>query len=193
MVSIRHDVGMQEVNTEALYQRIASRFGTLLAQCPADKWSAASPCDGWTSWDVAAHVIRNHRRALACLDGSSYSTPAPGEDLLTSWREATGGVRSALCDPTLATVRLGDEFGSLPFEAFVKRMACADTLIHTWDFARATGQDERLDPEAVALATDMLRPEDGEIRIPHAFGTKVPAADGADQQTRLLNFLGRQV
>ena len=95
--------------------------------------------------------------------------------------------------PLLAPVRLGDEFDSLSFEAFVKRMACADTLIHTWDFARATGQDERLDPEAVALATDMLRPEDGEIRIPHAFGTKVSAADGADEQTRLLNFLARRV
>src|SRR5690349_23184130 len=118
MVIIGHDAGMQEIGTEALYQRIASRFGDLLAECPADKWSAASPCDGWTAWDVAAHVIRNHRRALAGLDGSTYSAPVPGEDLRALWREATGGVRGALRDPTLATVQLGEEFGSLSFEAF---------------------------------------------------------------------------
>jgi uncharacterized protein (TIGR03086 family) len=193
MVIIGQDAGMQEVGTEALYQRIATRFGDLLAHCPAGRWSSPSPCDGWTAWDVAAHVIRNHRRALAGLDQSSFSAPVPADDLHTAWRAATGGVRSALRDPTLATIQLCDEFGSLSFEAFVKRMACADTLIHTWDFARATGQDEALDPEAVTLATAMLMPEDNGIRMPQAFGMKVPASDGADAQTRLLNFLGRRV
>ena len=58
MVIIGQDAGMQEVGTDALYQRIATRFGDLLAHCPADRWSSPSPCDGWTAWDVAAHVIR---------------------------------------------------------------------------------------------------------------------------------------
>ena len=72
-------------------------------------------------------------------------------------------------------------------------MACADTLIHTWDFARATEQDERLDPEAVAVATRILLPEDHDIRLPHAFGSPVQPEDPSDAQTRLLNFLGRRV
>jgi hypothetical protein len=69
-------------------------------------------------------------------------------------------------------------------------MACADTLIHEWDFARATGQDQALDACGVAVAIEMLRPEDEQIRMPGACGGKVEAAADADPRTRLLNFLG---
>lgn len=177
----------------ALYDRIADRFGELLNHCPADRWAAPSPCPGWTARDVAAHVVRNHRRALAGLDGSEFAAPTAQEDIHLVWRDATGGVRAALRDPDRAATPMGPEFGSITFAEFIRRMACADTLIHTWDFARATGQDETLDGAAVALATAMLVPEDGDIRMPGAFGTKVEAVAGADAQTRLLNFLGRAV
>ncbi|BBA95821.1 hypothetical protein RVR_835 [Actinacidiphila reveromycinica] len=176
-----------------LYGRIAGRFGELIHDCPQDRWEDPSPCPGWTARDVAAHVVSNHRRAVAGLDGSDYSAPGRGEDLARAWGAASGEVGAALRDPGKARALLGEEFGSLPFEEFVRRMACADTLIHGWDLARATGQDEALDPEAVAVATGILLPEDEDIRMPRAFGAKVPSARGADAQTRLLNFLGREV
>ncbi|MFJ9821086.1 TIGR03086 family metal-binding protein [Streptomyces sp. NPDC101151] len=176
-----------------LYARIASHFGDLIGACPPDRWERPSPCAGWSAWDVAAHVISNHRRALAGLEGTRFSAPARGEDLLRAWNAASTAVGAALCDPVRARAVLGEEFGSLSFEEFVKRMACADTLIHTWDLARATGQDEALDAEAVALATVMLLPEDADIRSPRAFGAKIASVAGADAQTGLLNFLGRRV
>ncbi|MFE2151460.1 TIGR03086 family metal-binding protein [Streptomyces lavendulae] len=175
-----------------LYGRIAERFGELILNCPPDRWEDPSPCPGWTAWDVTAHVVSNHRRAVAGLDGSGYSAPGRGEDLVQAWDAASGGIKAALRDPVKARVLLGEEFGSIPFEDFVRRMACADTLIHGWDLARATGQDEALDSEAVAVATEILLPEDGDIRMPRAFGAKVPPAADADAQTRLLNFLGRK-
>jgi uncharacterized protein (TIGR03086 family) len=176
-----------------LYGRIAERFGDLIINCPPGAWEAASPCPGWTARDVVAHVVTNHRRAIAGLDGSGYSAPGRGEDLPQAWEAVSGQVGAALRDPVKAQAPLGEEFGSIPFEEFVRRMACADTLIHGWDLARATGQDEVLDPEAVAVATEILLPEDGDIRMPRAFGAKVPPAADADAQTRLLNFLGRRV
>jgi uncharacterized protein (TIGR03086 family) len=176
-----------------LYGRIAERFGELILHCPQDGWESPSPCPGWTARDVAAHVVANHRRAVAGLDGSGYAAPGPGEDLPRAWDAASGEVEAALRDPAKARALLGEEFGSITFEEFVKRMACADTLIHGWDLARATGQDEVLDSEAVAVATEILLPEDGDIRMPRAFGAKISSAADADAQTRLLNFLGRQV
>ncbi|MEV7121710.1 TIGR03086 family metal-binding protein [Kitasatospora griseola] len=174
-----------------LYARISDDFTALLVGCPPDRWEEPSPCPGWTAWDVAAHVIGNHRRALAGLAGSDYESPSRGEDLLTAWHSASDEVKTTLLDPSRAATMLGDDFGNMPFAAFVNRMACADTLIHTWDFARATRQNERLDAEAVQLATEMLTPEDSDIRLPNAYGPKVAAANSADDQTRLLNFLGR--
>lgn len=194
------EIGMDEIGmddgsvaeTRELYARIATRFGDLLDACPADGWSATSPCPGWTARDVAAHVVRNHRRALAGLDGSSFAAPGPDEDVRPAWRSATDGVRRALADPGLAGTALGHEFGSIPFADFIRRMACADTLIHSWDFARATGQDETLDAEGIGVVTDMLMPEDDRIRMPGAFAGKITPSADADPQTRLLNFLGRQ-
>lgn len=186
------DTEMYESSTQDLYERVAARFGDLVESCRAESWSAPSPCPGWTAWDVAAHVVRNHRRALAGLDGSRYSAPTRDEDVREAWRSASEGVRQALRDPTLAGTQLAAEFDACTFETFIRRMACADMLIHTWDFARATEQDERLDPEGVAVATSILVPEDRDIRMPHAFGPKVSPADDADPQTRLLNFLGRR-
>jgi uncharacterized protein (TIGR03086 family) len=175
-----------------LYTRISDDFTALLTGCPPHTWEDPSPCPGWTAWDVAAHVIGNHRRALAGLDGSDYQKPAHGDDLLSAWHTASTGIKSALRDRSKAEAMLGEDFGNMPFAVFVKRMACADTLIHTWDFARATGQSEQLDVEAVRLATAMLTPEDSDIRMPNAYGPKVAATDSADEQTRLLNFLGRE-
>lgn len=112
-------------DTNALYDRIADRFGVLLDECPPDRWVSPSPCPGWTARDVAAHVVRNHRRALAGLDGSAFTVPAAGDDVRVAWRAATGGVRAALGDPVLAATPLGPDFGSIPFTAFIRRMACA--------------------------------------------------------------------
>ncbi|MFG2637930.1 TIGR03086 family metal-binding protein [Streptomyces sp. NPDC048362] len=178
---------------QELYERISARFGELIINCPPDRWEDPSPCPGWTAWDVAAHVVSNHRRAVAGLTGSSYSAPGRGEDLLQAWESASRDIKAALRDPARAGTLLGEEFGSFPFTEFVRRMACADTLIHGWDLARATGQDETLDPEAVAVAAEILLPEDDDIRMPRAFGSKVSSAADADAQTRLLNFLGRSV
>lgn len=180
-------------DTIALYDRIADRFGVLVDHCPPSRWASPSPCAGWTARDVAAHVVRNHRRALAGLDGSAFTAPAADDDVRAAWRAATRGVRAALRDPVLAATALGPDFGSIPFSAFIRRMACADTLIHTWDLARATGQDDTLDPAGVAAATAILQPEDADIRVAGAFGRAVPAPPGADPQTRLLTFLGRTV
>lgn len=180
-------------NTTVLYDRIANRFDDLLDHCPATSWSSPSPCPGWTARDVAAHVIGNHRRALAGLAGLGYAAPAADEDIHRAWREAADGVRSALRDPDRAIRPMAEEFGSITFAEFIRRMACADTLIHEWDFARATGQDETLDAGGVAVAIEILMPEDEQIRMPGAFGGKIEAAVDADPQTRLLNFLGRTV
>ena len=75
----------------------------------------------------------------------------------------------------------------------VGRLLCADTLIHTWDLARATGQPEDLDPTAVGKAMEFLTPIDDAIRGPGRFAAKIQPSPDAGDQTRLLNFSGRAV
>ncbi|HEY2764355.1 MAG TPA: hypothetical protein VGJ13_10140 [Pseudonocardiaceae bacterium] len=65
--------------------------------------------------------------------------------------------------------------------------------MHTWDLARATGQDERIDPDAISRSLEFLAPLDDAIRRAGGFAAKIDSAPDADAQTRLLNFCGRVV
>jgi hypothetical protein len=84
-------------------------------------------------------------------------------------------------------------FAPMPFEDLVGRLLCIDTVVHTWDLARATDQGEALDPIAVTVAFDGIRPADAAIRGAGGFGPKIEPPEGADTQTRFLCFLGRPV
>jgi uncharacterized protein (TIGR03086 family) len=84
-------------------------------------------------------------------------------------------------------------FGEQTFESLVGRLLCTDTLVHSWDLARATGQDEQLDPAAVAASAELLTPIDEAIRRPGGFAPKIDPPGDADEQTQFLCFCGRAV
>ena len=66
----------------------------------------------------------------------------------------------------------------------------AEFAVHTWDLARATGQDERLDERCVAACAEQLPQFGGTLLRLGGFSAVPPAAD-ADAQTAFLNAVGR--
>ncbi len=173
------------------YGRIADGFTARLAGVGAEQWAVSTPCTDWTVRDLVGHVISTHRRVVATVEGGEPAEVDAGGDLDEQWREARGAVADALGDEAKAGKTVGGMFGEQPFESLVGRLLCADTLVHTWDLARATGQDERLDGDAVAKADAFLTPIDEAIRRPGGFAPKIGPAPDADDQTRFLNFCGR--
>jgi len=176
----------------ARYGRIAEGFDRRVTALGHDDWSARTPC---TEWDVRAlltHVVGVHRRVGSMLEGVEPTEVGPEEDLVAAWRTARAVVETAMADREVAT-RVVDTrfFGSMPFAAVVGGLLSADTLIHTWDLSRATGQDERLDPAAVSVAFGMLRGIGDAIRSPTGFGPPLEPAADADEQAQLLAFCGR--
>lgn len=59
------------------------------------------------------------------------------------------------------------------------------------DLARATGQDETLDPEEVHRQLEAVLPYDEALRSSGHYGPRVEVPDDADEQTKLLAFIGR--
>jgi uncharacterized protein (TIGR03086 family) len=175
------------------YVRVAAGFDRRARGVESDAWTLPSPCAEWTGRDVVAHVVSVHRQVVAGLDASSPPPPATEADLLTAWDAATAEVRAALADPERAAAPVTGRFAPMPLEGMIGRLLCSDTLVHTWDIARATGQDEMLDPAAVTYAFAMLLPNDEAIRGPGSFGPKIEPDPSADEQTRFLCFLGRRV
>jgi uncharacterized protein (TIGR03086 family) len=82
------------------------------------------------------------------------------------------------------------------FDEAIATFVLADVLVHTWDLARATGLDERLDPELVhEIAPGMLGvPAEvaDAMRSSGQYGAPVELAGDADEQARLIAFTGRR-
>lgn len=179
--------------TATRYETIAAEFTARLANVTNDLWSALTPCSDWTVRDLVAHVIGTQRGVLARLDATGPVAVDPSGDLPGQWREASGAIADAVNDTTRASTVMGGMFGEQSFASLVGRLVCTDLLVHTWDLARATGQDERLDADAVASSAQLLASMDDAIRVPGGFAAKIAPSPGADDQTRFLNFCGRAV
>jgi uncharacterized protein (TIGR03086 family) len=81
--------------------------------------------------------------------------------------------------------------GEMPLPEAVDRFYTTDVFLHTWDLARATRQDERLDPQHCAELLAGMAPIEELLRSSGQYGPRVPVPADADAQTQLMGFIGR--
>jgi uncharacterized protein (TIGR03086 family) len=175
--------------TQQRFQKVADRFGALVAAVPADGWDQPAPCEGWVARDVVAHVTQTAGFFLK-MAGLSAEIP-DADDPAAAFAAYRSAIEGALADPDTAGREVESPFGKQTFEELVGRIGLGDLLVHTWDLARATGQDEALDPDEVRRTLAMMEPNDAMMRGGTAFGPRVPVPDDADEQTQLIAFTGR--
>jgi uncharacterized protein (TIGR03086 family) len=188
-------------DTAARFRKVAAGFSDRVEAVPDDAWERPAPCDGWVARDVVRHLVEwlpGPGFLLGTWDVDTGPIPSVDEDPAAAWAVVCAAIQRALDDPSVAT-RVEDcgPPGRLSFEAAVDMTCTSDVLIHTWDLARATALDERLDPDEVhhqLVGVETMPPEiDDAMRSSGHFGPRVPVADDADEQTRLLAFMGRRV
>jgi uncharacterized protein (TIGR03086 family) len=83
--------------------------------------------------------------------------------------------------------------GSGRLADIVDQFYSSDVFMHTWDLARATGQDETLDPEYSARLLAGMRPIEEMLRSSGHYGPAMPVADDAPPHEELMAFIGRSV
>ena len=167
-------------------------FNSRVVATPIGAWASESPCEGWTARDVVAHSIGNLRALRDCVEGgdfiASFGKPVEGE-VAAAWRDVQAGAADPLRKASmLDALTVGGN--SMPPSAIIDGLM-RDLVIHTWDLARAVGDDERLPDELVVAATEAMSMVSDESRGPGFNGQVVPAPPGADAQTRLLALSGR--
>ena len=145
-------LGMSEVADT--YDRISAGFDARVQGVADDAWESPAPCEGWTAKDIVGHVAGNAAYAAA---GTGF-TPTPDSGPREAWQEVNAALAAALRDPEKASVAVSSPFGETTVEGFVQQLLINDTLIHTWDLARATGQDETLDADGVDACAMRWRP-----------------------------------
>ena len=81
--------------------------------------------------------------------------------------------------------------GSVPLPDAVSKFFTGDVFMHTWDLARATGQNDTLDPEVCAAMLAGMEPIEELMRGSGQYGARFDVPDDADVQTSMLGFIGR--
>jgi len=175
------------------FREIGGRFGAVVAGVRPDQWDDPSPVEEWAARDVVRHLVEWFPPFLA--SGSDVELP-PGpsvdDDPAGAWDHLLREVQAILDDPASADLVLSDpHIGSVAVPEAVSRFFTADVFMHTWDLARATGQDDTLDPEVCAVMLAGMEPMEDVIRGSGQYGARVEVPDDADMQTRMLGFIGR--
>lgn len=174
------------------YRRLSRRFADLVAAVPPDRWDDPTPCEDWSVRQLVGHVVQTQSIFRKLVGREQIATPDVATDPAGAWEAARTVILADLEDPQRATAEFDGVTGRSTFERAVDRFLCIDLVVHGWDLARATGQDDRIPPEDLAHVRAHTEALSDLLRSPGAFGPPVEPPAGADEQTRLLAFLGRR-
>ena len=156
-------------------------------------WDAPAPVPGWTARDVVRHLVEWFPAFLSSGAGIELTRgPSVDDDPVAAWQVHRDAVQAVLDDPETPDRKLTNpHIGSLPLDGAIDQFYTSDIFMHTWDLSRATGQDDRLDPGFCAQLLAGMEPLEEIIRSSGQYGPRVEVPAGADVQTRLLGFIGR--
>lgn len=174
-----------------LYRRLAARFTEMVEAVPDDRWESPSPCEGWTTRDVVAHVVDSERDFL---DRFGLAPELTGDAPAARWPHVRAAMQAALDDPATAEQSYESAFGPTTFEQTVDGFHNLDLVVHGWDLARAAGltEYEEMPADQIGPRFAAVRKIGDAGRTSGAFGPEVEVDGSADLQTRFLAFMGRR-
>jgi uncharacterized protein (TIGR03086 family) len=175
------------------YRKVAGKFTERVTAVPDEAWDNPAPCEGWVARDIVGHLVEWLPAFFFGTWGIEVPPgPSADEDPVAAWAVVNGAIQVSLDDPEIAGRERDTRMGRATFAQTIDTICTADILIHTWDLARATGLDETLDPDEVHRFVEGMEPLDEILRQSGHYGPRVAVPDDADEQTRLIAFVGRQ-
>jgi uncharacterized protein (TIGR03086 family) len=185
--------GTETSETAQRYRNVAGQFTQRVQAVPAGSWDNPCPCEGWVARDIVGHLVEWLPGFFSRWDVELSPAVSVDDDPAAAWISTSDAIQAALDDPQVAAREADSPMGRRSLEQTVGMIVIGDVLVHTWDLARATGQDETLDAEEVALLSGgMMQLSDEMLRSGGQFGPRVEVPGDADLQTRLIAFSGRR-
>lgn len=184
--------GLVGLDPAERHRVVCARFAGLV-EGVAD-WSAPTPVPEWCARDVVGHLVGWLPGFVAGFTSARLPDAAVdvAVDPVGAWRAHAAAVQALLDDPAVAAspaqVPGGEE---QPLADVLDRFWTTDVLMHAWDLARASGQDDRLDEDWVAATLPGMEAMEPVLRSSGQFGSRVPVPDDAPAQDRLLGLIGR--
>jgi uncharacterized protein (TIGR03086 family) len=184
-----------------LHGRCGRRFVALVSGVGAGQWHDDTPCSEWDVRTLVHHLLYEQRWVPPLFDGLTveqvgdrFEGDLMGDDSST-WPELLDSsmdeAHAVVSQPQALERTVHLSFGDVDGREYVMQLT-ADLAIHGWDLARATGQPDTLDPDAVALLLPWTEANAALLAGSGMFGTPIDAGPDAPDSVRLLGLLGRR-
>lgn len=178
--------------------RATKALGRLIAGTPAERWSAPTPCPEWSVHDLVRHLVAGNVKYTGIANGDSWRPGAPdvevGEAPAETYARTARELLDAWRKPGVMDREIDLPRGLRGPAEKALWIHLAETLVHGWDLARATGQTPAFDGDVVAAGLADVRG-----RTPPRRGPESPFADartppaGAPLIDQLAAYMGRDV
>jgi uncharacterized protein (TIGR03086 family) len=173
------------------YRRLAATLTARIEGVRDDAWSNPTPCAQWTARDLVGHLVDVHGRFQQLVGRTLVEHPAVEEDPAAAWAAVRDQMQADLDDPARVDEEYDGRFGRSTFGASVDGFVNFDLVVHGWDLARATGQDDTIDPRDVQRVQRQVDAMGDVMRENGVIADPVDPAPDASAQDRLMNSLGR--
>jgi uncharacterized protein (TIGR03086 family) len=167
-----------------LYGRAADWTAATLAN--TKDLDATTPCDEWSVRDLLNHVFDTQNYFSGTARGEDVSPPGPNPPDIVS------------ADPRADFDRIrGEVTDAFRKDGVIEKtgpalgIAFSDLLIHTWDLARATGQDAKMPDGLAEAAYGLIHGKFSDEQRKGMFKPEIEVGDDASAEDRLLAYTGR--
>lgn len=137
-------------------------FERVLRDVRPEQWAWPTPCTEWDVRQLVNHMTRGNLGYLRLLHGGTAAdflrlrdADALGDDPITAYTHSLQECATAFARPCALRQVLDYPLGRVT-GARALAVRTTDSVIHTWDLARATGADETLDPGLAAWIDDHM-------------------------------------
>lgn len=184
----------------ANWQQAADSFDELVARVANDDWTRATPCVEWDVRALVNHVTRGNHNYVLLLQGGGRDEflrrrelDALGTDPAAAHQRSVALLTTAFQAPGAASRTVDHPLGAMPGSKALGVRAI-DTVLHTWDLARAIGADERADDGLVRWVEEHWNEVYADVLDPTFYAAPLPAPENDDATglVRLLHRTGRR-
>jgi uncharacterized protein (TIGR03086 family) len=150
------------------------------------RMDAPTPCDDWDVRTLMNHMLDTQHYFLGVARSDDTPPPSPtppqllGDNPVIDFERARSDNLQAFAKPGVID-KTGPSLG----------IAFSDQLLHSWDLAKATGQDETMPQGLAQAAYDVIHGRFTDEQRKGIFKPEIAVPTDASEQDKLLAYTGR--
>jgi uncharacterized protein (TIGR03086 family) len=179
------------------HRRALDATGRIVSAISATQWDDPTPCEEWDVRALTNHLVSGNLWAAELASGKTIDDVGEaldgdllGNDPSAAYNSSALAAAAAFEAPGALEQPCAVSYGPVPGSVYAGHRIL-DVVIHGWDLAVATNQDTTIDPSLVSACWEIVEPQLGALQASGAFGQASGDVDAADEQTKLLDSLGR--